>query len=161
MLTQENIEDLIIEFIKEQHKLKLKELENERNEINEKKINLEKKLDKLIDFETNHLQELKEIYELPMRKRYSTDDDVRQFYLFHAINCIYNELECCKISLQEINDQKFCPEDFVQITYSDIENSLGISNATVKKYLMILEDKQRLIRKKAMGGFLFKIIGKE
>jgi len=73
---------------------------------------------------------------------------------------VCNHARNCEMAIDEIKKHKFCPEEYVIIKFEDFEQGLGISRDTAKKYIFILEQKDRIVRKKGLGGYLYKILGK-
>ena len=143
------IENLIINFIKERLQKKLFILEKAEQDRLKEVEYLTESLEKLKKFEEKHLKELQSIYEYN-----KNGPDVFNSYLFEPKNEIYNRLrwydtfDYSNYLFNALPDnERFLivgSDGYTHITYKQFEETLGISHATAKKYLGILKDKGKI-----------------
>lgn len=156
MLNQDDIENLIISFISKKHLEKTDEIVKKCIEIEKEKTKIEIAYEKFGKFEEKHLNELQAIWKIPEWRE--NGHDILSSYLFGAYNSLSNHYRCLEMDKEQILSHKFCPEDFVCIFFEDFEKDLGISKQTAKKYIGILEQKGKIIKKRGMPGLIFKVV---
>jgi hypothetical protein len=144
-MIENEIEDLIFEFIRKQIQEKESEVEEIKKKSAKELQRLEEADEKLREFEKKHHKELKEIYDFkysPFSSSYnefSHGIDYEPKWLKHQLECMgFHEGE-------------------ILITYKDFEEAIGLNAKSTKKYLEILEVKGRINRKKVIFGYVYSI----
>ncbi len=153
MITQENIEEIILNIIRQkvlESRMKFQKItENHKNSIRE----LEEKWRKLEQFSEKHKEELEQIFPI--------QDSNTQFLgyrshlgaVFHDLSRFFDSIEyCMQRDTQEFERYKEC----VLITYSTFYELTGLNTNSVKKYLSILKKKGKIHTEKFIGGIGYK-----
>lgn len=155
-ITQENIEDIILNLIRTKYEKSRIQIENEKNRLIEELEKLDIAWEKCEEFEKKHLEELQSIYSLPTKSTRSFPTN----YLEGAFYSIGRDYENTKYLLQRLNEDQFFLHG-ISLTYIEIERETGISSHTAKKYFDILVRKGKIISKRAIGGTLYKLLENE
>lgn len=144
-MTENEIEDMVLEFIRKRIEEKEEEVEAIKKKSYEEIELLEKAYAKLKEFEKKHHKEIMEIYNFSYSPFSSAYNEFN-----HGIDYQPDWLEH---QLQEhvINDGK------ILITYKDFEEGTGLNSKSVKKYLSILEAKEKIEIKRGIGALIYSI----
>jgi hypothetical protein len=155
---QEIIEDKIIEFIDQKirsiiEKENLKELEMQANlkDLDEKWALLEQ-------FQEKHMDELCKIWPLEKSRTQFLGYNSHLGAVFYEISRLY---ECYKFYRGHDEKWSEISNGYVNVTYQEISDAIGLNPKSASKYLDILVQKGELLRKRGMGGLFYKFPDEE
>lgn len=159
-MIEDQAEELLLNFIKRCLEKKQSIIAREKQKANEEVKELRNTIIKLQQFEKEHIEQLRGIYEF---SKYGCA--LFKTYLLTPINEINNIIaytKCqdnlCKNTLPDEEAWLFYSSiDSVLLPYHFIEKELGLSHATAKKYLENLKKKNLIECKRVMGGIEYKL----
>lgn len=151
------IENLILNYIHKKINDQKKEYEKFIFEIKVHNISMYDTYDKLKEFESKHLDELRSIYTFPITQHsmYGKENLYLEF-AFNSIRCQYMTDE----EIKELAKNNRVYEDGpILITYHEFEKGTGLNTNSVKNYLQILQSKGMILRQRTIGGYSYDIPG--
>lgn len=154
MITQEQIEDIILEAIAKELQCLKNDEQAERMKILQERLELDEQWEKLDDFSNRHQNELQSIF--PVGNSHTNFFGYGRHLgaVYYELSRDYNFLEFKENDLDNKYDKY---GEYVNLSYQEISSETGLDQKSVKKYIDILERKGRLIRKKSIGGYLYKL----
>ncbi len=124
-------------------------------QMQDEKKSLEESYEKLIEFGKRHYEELISIYnpvsrcgQIPSGSEFFCD----------PLNQIVTRIEYNEMLLDhEFKNIGLFYDEWVLITYSDLEKRTGLNAKSLKKYLEEMEEKNMFKRKRHISGYLYLI----
>lgn len=145
-MTENEIEDIVFEFIRNRIELQKTEIEKLKKESSNRLDSLNESYNKILAFEEKYEKELDEIF----KSRYQ--------HLFMTLNEIGKQIsnEPYKL-LSDIEQITWHGEEKCTLTYKEFEEETGLNSRSVKKYLSILKAKGKIEIKRGIGGLIYSI----
>lgn len=154
MLTQENIEEIILNIISKKTR-EIFDLEKSKlEESNQELKDLDCIWKKVEDFSDKHYQELSEIWPVDRSSSSFLGYNSHLGAVFHDIGRQY---ECIKFHIEYDKKEFDRNRGFACITYKEISEETGLNVNSVKKYLDILYQKGKIDKKRDIGGIFYKL----
>jgi len=145
-MTENEIENIVFEFIRNRIEFQKTEIEKLKKESKKRLNYFNESYNKILAFEEKHEKELDEIY----KSRYQ--------HLFMTLNEIGKEIsnEPYRL-LNDIEQITWHGEEKCTLTYKEFEEETGLNSRSVKKYLSILQAKEKIEIKRGIGGLIYSI----
>lgn len=125
------------------------------NRREEKKRSLQESYEKLLEFGKKHYEELHSIYNPVDLIRISTSGGE---FFGDPLNQIGREFDYLTREVEhELENMGLFCNEWVLITYADLEKSTGLSSASLKKYLEEMEAKKMFYRKRHISGWIYSL----
>lgn len=151
--------DSILDYISKRKNEQLSRISVIQEQSRLEQIYLLECIDRLEAFEKKHLKQLQSIYLLKEKDSAFYHQGKYLFSAYNEIGCLlHNEEESVKHQIQQ---EGLSLTGGVHITYQDFEKEIGLSSKSIKKYLEILEVKQKIKRERFIGGYLYYLVSKE